>query len=44
MPTRLGVCNLCEAICGLEIRTEGDAIVSIRGYPAAKIERPRLLV
>ena len=24
-------CHLCEAICGLEIRTEGDAIVSIRG-------------
>ena len=24
-------CHLCEAICGLEIRTEGERIVSIRG-------------
>ncbi|HET9765550.1 MAG TPA: molybdopterin-dependent oxidoreductase, partial [Thermoanaerobaculia bacterium] len=24
-------CNLCEAICGLEIRLEGGRIVSIRG-------------
>ena len=24
-------CHLCETICGLEIRTRGDEIVSIRG-------------
>ena len=24
-------CNLCEAMCGLEIELEGDAIVAIRG-------------
>src|SRR5262245_46059828 len=24
-------CHLCEAICGLEIRTRGDEIVSIKG-------------
>lgn len=24
-------CNLCEAMCGLEIRVEGDEVVSIRG-------------
>ena len=24
-------CHLCEAICGLEIRTQGDEIVSIKG-------------
>ena len=29
--TRLGVCNLCEAICGLELEIEGARILSIRG-------------
>ena len=29
--TRLGVCNLCEAMCGLEIETEGDRVVRVRG-------------
>jgi anaerobic selenocysteine-containing dehydrogenase len=24
-------CNLCEAICGLELKVEGDRVVSIRG-------------
>src|SRR5436190_5504189 len=24
-------CDLCEALCGLEIRTEGDTVVSIKG-------------
>jgi len=24
-------CNLCEAICGIEIRLRGDEIISIRG-------------
>src|SRR5579859_601806 len=27
----LRACNLCEAICGLEIRLRGDEILSIRG-------------
>ncbi len=29
--THYCACNLCEAICGLEIRHEGGEIVSIRG-------------
>lgn len=29
--THFRACNLCEAICGLEIVTQGDAIVSIKG-------------
>ena len=29
--TRLGVCNLCEAICGLKISFEDGRITSIRG-------------
>lgn len=29
--TAYRTCNLCEAMCGLEIKLEGDKIVSIRG-------------
>ncbi len=29
--THYRACNLCEAICGLEIITRGDNIVSIKG-------------
>lgn len=29
--TRYGVCNLCEALCGLEFKVRGAAIVSIKG-------------
>ncbi|MES2488863.1 MAG: molybdopterin-dependent oxidoreductase [Pseudomonadota bacterium] len=29
-----GACNLCEAICGLEFRVEGNEILSIRGDDA----------
>lgn len=29
--THYRTCNLCEAMCGLEIQVEGDHIVSIRG-------------
>lgn len=29
--TRLGVCNLCEALCGLEFKVQGTSIVSIKG-------------
>jgi anaerobic selenocysteine-containing dehydrogenase len=32
-------CNLCEAICGLEIRIEGDTITSIRGDEADPFSR-----
>jgi anaerobic selenocysteine-containing dehydrogenase len=31
MPTKYRACNLCEAICGLEIELDGDRVVSIRG-------------
>ena len=31
--THYRACNLCEAICGLEIRTEDGSITSIRGDP-----------
>jgi anaerobic selenocysteine-containing dehydrogenase len=31
MEKRLGVCNLCEAICGLEFTVQGDTIRSVRG-------------
>ena len=41
--TRLGVCNLCEAICGLELTIEGDGadarVTSIRGNPADPLSR-----
>ena len=31
MPTHYRACHLCEAICGLEIKTQGDAVLSIKG-------------
>jgi anaerobic selenocysteine-containing dehydrogenase len=31
MATHLRTCPLCEAMCGLEIETEGDQVVRIRG-------------
>jgi anaerobic selenocysteine-containing dehydrogenase len=31
MKTTYRACHLCEALCGLEIRTEGERIVSIKG-------------
>ena len=31
MTTHYRACHLCEAICGIEIKTEGERIVSIRG-------------
>ncbi|HET6652654.1 MAG TPA: molybdopterin-dependent oxidoreductase, partial [Nocardioides sp.] len=31
MEKRLGVCNLCEAICGLELTVEDGHVTSIRG-------------
>ncbi len=37
--TTLGVCNLCEAICGLELTIEGDRVTSIRGNDADPLSR-----
>ena len=31
MKTTYRACHLCEALCGLEINTEGERIVSIKG-------------
>jgi anaerobic selenocysteine-containing dehydrogenase len=31
--THYRACNLCEAICGLEIKTQGTEIISIKGDP-----------
>ncbi len=43
MPTRLGVCNLCEAICGLELTIEGDGpaarVTAIKGSPTDPLSR-----
>src|SRR3954451_18477924 len=47
-PTRtaLAACNLCEAICGLELtiedRPEGPKVVSIRGNAADPLSRGRI--
>lgn len=32
--THTRICPLCEACCGLEIKTQGDKVVSIRGHEA----------
>ena len=32
-------CHLCEAICGLELQYEGDALVAIRGDAADPFSR-----
>ena len=29
--THYRACNLCEAICGLEIKTQGEQVLSIKG-------------
>ncbi|MGY2875391.1 anaerobic selenocysteine-containing dehydrogenase [Marmoricola sp. URHA0025 HA25] len=43
MTTTLGVCNLCEAICGLELTIEsgpqGDRVTAIRGNDADPLSR-----
>lgn len=36
---RIGVCNLCEAICGLELTIEGREVVGVRGNPADPLSR-----
>ncbi|MBL4865507.1 MAG: molybdopterin-dependent oxidoreductase [Pseudomonadales bacterium] len=37
--THYRTCNLCEAMCGLEIRHQGDQIMSIRGDKADPFSR-----
>jgi anaerobic selenocysteine-containing dehydrogenase len=37
--TRLGVCNLCEAICGLRITLEDGRITDVRGNPEDPLSR-----
>ena len=36
---RLGVCNLCEAICGLELTLEDGAVTGVRGNPDDPLSR-----
>ncbi len=36
---RLGVCNLCEAICGIELTLENGAVTGIRGNEADPLSR-----
>ncbi len=37
--TRLGVCNLCEAICGIELTLTDGAVTGIRGNEADPLSR-----
>ena len=37
--TRIGVCNLCEAICGIELTIEDGAVTGIRGNEADPLSR-----
>src|SRR3954454_14608665 len=37
--TRVGVCNLCEAICGIELTIEDGAVTGIRGNEADPLSR-----
>lgn len=37
--TRTGVCNLCEAICGLRLTVEGGRVTSVRGNPDDPLSR-----
>ncbi len=37
--TRLGVCNLCEAICGIELTIEKGEVTAIRGNDADPLSR-----
>src|SRR5262245_3681925 len=39
METRIGVCNLCEAICGLVLTVQDGAVTSIRGNPDDPLSR-----
>ncbi|MGH3659909.1 MAG: molybdopterin-dependent oxidoreductase, partial [Micromonosporaceae bacterium] len=37
--TVIGVCNLCEAICGLRLTVEGDRVTGVRGNPEDPLSR-----
>ncbi len=37
--TRIGVCNLCEAICGLELNIEDGQVIGIRGNRSDPLSR-----
>ncbi|GAA2147948.1 molybdopterin oxidoreductase family protein [Nocardioides koreensis] len=37
--TRIGVCNLCEAICGLRITLEDGVVTGVRGNPDDPLSR-----
>lgn len=37
--TRIGVCNLCEATCGLLLTIEGGAVTGVRGNPDDPLSR-----
>ncbi|WP_205474772.1 molybdopterin-dependent oxidoreductase [Nocardioides sp. SYSU D00038] len=37
--SRLGVCNLCEAICGLQVTVDGGVVTGIRGNPDDPLSR-----
>ena len=39
MEKRIGVCNLCEAICGLEITLDGGRVTGVRGNPDDPLSR-----
>ena len=39
MEKKIGVCNLCEAICGIEITLEGGRVTGIRGNPDDPLSR-----
>lgn len=39
MEKRLGVCNLCEAICGIELTIEDNRVTGVRGNPNDPLSR-----
>jgi anaerobic selenocysteine-containing dehydrogenase len=39
MEKRLGVCNLCEAICGLELTIDDGRVTGVRGNPEDPLSR-----
>ena len=39
METRRGVCNLCEAICGLVLTLEDGRVTGVRGNPDDPLSR-----
>ncbi len=39
MKTHYRTCNICEALCGIEIQHEGDKIISIKGDPKDPLSR-----